>query len=93
MNRMFDVTGAAVQLAVDGAAPMRALGSECTSIINAMRGKLDNKKRWQVAIIASEIPSGKTIRAGLPVTVGGVSGKIEEEDLVLDSGVWTFFVS
>lgn len=93
MERMFSVGGATFSFTVDGSAPMRSLASECTSIINAMRGKLDNKKRWQVAIVKSEVPVGKTVAPGRTATVAGITGKIEEADFVDDSGVLSFYVS
>lgn len=72
---------------------MRCIASETTTILNAMRGKLDNKKRWAVAVLIEEIPVDRSLNPGKSVTIGEYIGMIEEDDFVMDSGVITCFAS
>jgi hypothetical protein len=97
MVQMFVIEDAVVSLIFGTAAPMRALAGESSATLNALRGKLDNKKHWQVAVLNEEIPAGVIIRMGMGVqltdTSGTYTGNVEETDLMNADGVTTFYVS
>lgn len=99
MQTMFEVEGVAgqgptEQVTINGTAG-RALVSECTSVINALRGKTDRVKRYNLALLLSEWEEEdlEQVTPGGSVTMGEVTYKIEEQDFVKDAGVCTFFMS
>lgn len=94
MRVMLGVTGGKKTVIVDGE-NIVALVSECTSVINAMRGKVDNLKRYEVAIVLEDVPEGKRakIKPRANITIDSIIKQIEEQDFRLDSGVVTFFAA
>ena len=94
MRKMLRINGATRNITVAGGNTCVAVASECTSMINVMRGRLSNQKRWNIGIIRADlIPDPASLKIGASVTIDGTTGIVEEDDFMEDCGVVTCFVS
>jgi hypothetical protein len=94
MRKMLSINGATKDITVAGTNSCRAVASECTFMINAMRGRTMNQKRWNIAIVKTDlVPDPASLKIGAAVVIDGFSGTVEEDDFIEDCGVVSCFVS
>lgn len=94
--QMMEVEGPTIPTVFKGQAT-RILISQTDTYLNAMRGKTDDKLRFQCAMIEDEIEEAKRpfLKPGAVIHLTQLDrdGAVEQEDFVLDSGVYTFFLN
>lgn len=94
MRKMLTINGATKDIIVADVNKCKAVSSECTFMINTMRGRTSNQRRWNIAIIRSDLlPDSTSLKIGATVIIDGITGTVEEDDFMEDCGVVTCFVS